>query len=120
MKVGDKIRKIRELKNYSQCYMADCLNISQKTYSRIENDEMSPTVELLYKVSEILEVRFETILNLNTQNILNNSPQHQTGDEFNACNATEVRFVKELYERLIKSKDDLISELQSEINRLKS
>ncbi|HXA02953.1 MAG TPA: helix-turn-helix transcriptional regulator, partial [Cytophagaceae bacterium] len=40
MSVGSKIKKIRELRNYTQEYMADRLQMSQSGYSKIETDEV--------------------------------------------------------------------------------
>lgn len=56
MKVGFKIRKIRELRNYSQEFMAMELGISQRSYSSIELDETSPTMERLGKIASLLHV----------------------------------------------------------------
>jgi transcriptional regulator with XRE-family HTH domain len=39
IKIGNRLRKLRIAKGYSQEYMADVLQISQKTYSNMENDK---------------------------------------------------------------------------------
>ena len=35
--IGDKIRKVRELKGFTQDFMAGKLEMSQRAYSKIEN-----------------------------------------------------------------------------------
>lgn len=62
MLVGFKIRKIRELRNYSQEYMALELGISQRSYSSIELDETSPTVERLGKIASLLGISLTDIV----------------------------------------------------------
>ncbi|MGB0254704.1 MAG: helix-turn-helix domain-containing protein [Flavobacteriaceae bacterium] len=44
------IRKIRELKGYSQQYVAIALNISQRQYSRLENNEVDIKISILKKL----------------------------------------------------------------------
>jgi transcriptional regulator with XRE-family HTH domain len=39
MSIGAKIKNLRELRNYTQAYMADQLNMSVNGYSKIEREE---------------------------------------------------------------------------------
>lgn len=74
-KVGYKIRKLREVKDYSQEYMANRLEISQNVYSKIENGLQKLTTERLKRIAEILEVPQEELINddLKIFNIYNNT-----------------------------------------------
>jgi transcriptional regulator with XRE-family HTH domain len=56
LKIGDKLRKLRAHKGYSQEYMAETLEISQKTYSNMENDKSSISIENLKKIAEEFNV----------------------------------------------------------------
>lgn len=56
------IRKIRTQKGYSQEYMAYELNISQKTYSNIENNKSPLTIEMIEKIATLLDVSFVDLL----------------------------------------------------------
>ena len=38
-KMGQKVRMVRELKGFSQEYMAHSLGMSQRGYSKLERDE---------------------------------------------------------------------------------
>lgn len=51
-----KIKDIRISKGFSQKYMADQLNISQQMYSKLEKHDRNITLENLIKISELLEV----------------------------------------------------------------
>jgi transcriptional regulator with XRE-family HTH domain len=53
---GKKIRLCRTEKEYSQNYIAYCLNISQKAYSKIENNQTELTVRRLIEISKILDM----------------------------------------------------------------
>jgi transcriptional regulator with XRE-family HTH domain len=64
---GSKIRKIRELKNISQNYVATRLGISQAAYSMIESGKTKVTDEKLLKISEALEVPRVIILNFDAE-----------------------------------------------------
>ena len=74
-KLGYKIRKIRESKDFTQEYMAQQLNISQNVYSKLERGEVKITTDRLTMISEILQVLEESLLkdDFNVFNIYNNT-----------------------------------------------
>lgn len=59
---GTVIRKHREMKNYSQKYVAAKMGISQNAYSKIENNVTQLTVHHVKQLSEILEVPITDLL----------------------------------------------------------
>ena len=60
---GSLIREARIARGYSQEQMSALLNISQQTYSTIEGDVvLNPRRNVLKKISEILDIPFETLL----------------------------------------------------------
>lgn len=54
---GQNIRKIRRSKDFTQEYMAFEMGISQKAYSDIENSKVKINLEILTKISNILEIK---------------------------------------------------------------
>ena len=56
MTLGEKLKKTRLKKNFTQEYLADMLNISQKTYSNFENNKTTPDFPQMEEISKILEV----------------------------------------------------------------
>ncbi|MGC5743118.1 helix-turn-helix domain-containing protein [Chryseobacterium sp. NFX27] len=54
---GQNIRKIRRSKDFTQEYMAFEMGISQKAYSDIENSKVKINLEILTKISDILEIK---------------------------------------------------------------
>ena len=71
IKVGNKIKKLRELKNYTQEFMAVSLNLTPNGYGRIERDEVDVTLGRLEEVAKILEVDYQQILNFDEKQIFN-------------------------------------------------
>lgn len=57
------MKQARVLKNYSQDYMAEALNISQKTYSNFENDRTVPNFSQIEHIASLLETSIFTSLN---------------------------------------------------------
>jgi transcriptional regulator with XRE-family HTH domain len=59
---GSVIRKFREMRNYSQEYVAGKMGISQNAYSKIENNITQLTVSHVRQISAILEVSVMDLL----------------------------------------------------------
>lgn len=116
MSIGNKIKHLRELKNLSQEYMAKQLEISQKSYSNIENDITEITVNRLEKISKILGVSITQILNLNEENIFQNIFNNQNDSKNSyTINNNHAQTQKELFERIILEKDAHINTLMQMI-----
>ncbi len=80
MKIGYKIRMLRELLGYSQDYMSIELKISQTTYSRIENDCTKIDLNKLICITNILGVDLLSLLQFDESNIdsfVNNGSKQQ-------------------------------------------
>jgi transcriptional regulator with XRE-family HTH domain len=59
---GSMLRKFRELRNYSQDYVARKMGISQNAYSKIENNITQLTVNHIKQISQVLEVSMMDLL----------------------------------------------------------
>lgn len=110
--LGRNIRNLREMKNYTQEIFAIRLDISQKQFSRIENGEVSPTIRMLFKICQVLEVEPSFLLEFDSRKIFHNNSINQSGGEFIAYNDTSIKDVKILYERLLSEKDEIIEILK--------
>ncbi len=114
--IGYKIRKVREIKNLSQKYMADKLSISQSSYSDIENCKTFLSDEKLEEIARILEVTPDTIKNFNDQVVFNACSQ---SGYYNVNNINQIEKIELLYKEIIKTKDEQISQLLNLIQILK-
>lgn len=61
--IGEKIRKIRDLKGFSQENMADMLGLSLPAYADIERGKKEVTLSRLEKIAEKLGVTLNDVLN---------------------------------------------------------
>lgn len=61
LKLGDKIRQVREQKGYSQEQLAEMMDINRSTISKIENGKFSITVDYLVRFSIFLDYEFKVI-----------------------------------------------------------
>ncbi|KAB2859498.1 MAG: helix-turn-helix transcriptional regulator [Flavobacteriales bacterium] len=114
IEVGSNIRKIRELKGFSQDFMANQLNISQRQYSRIEKEETKLDLDKLQTISEILEVTLEQLLGFNEKFIFNHC-QAAFGNNQNYYAYSENE--KKLFEDRIKHLEEEVIFLRGELNK---
>jgi len=109
--IGKNIRKFRELKGYSQEYMANEMELTQASYAKLESNSTKISVERLFTIAKLLETDVADILELNKQTIYHQDiKEHSIGHQ-------EVQNLhqdnKEVYEKLLQSKDEQIALLKS-------
>lgn len=56
MNIGDKIKKVREAKGFTQKQVAIMLEMDQSQYSKIEKGKTDPTTSTLEKISKALAI----------------------------------------------------------------
>ncbi|MFZ9503825.1 MAG: helix-turn-helix domain-containing protein [Cyclobacteriaceae bacterium] len=71
--IGEKIRKIRNLRGYSQEYMGARLKMSQNNYSRIELDQINLTLNTLTEIAQVLEIGVQEIMSFNETTLFRTS-----------------------------------------------
>jgi transcriptional regulator with XRE-family HTH domain len=122
MDIGSNIKKISELKNFNQNYVATALGISQKSYSNIEKSKNKITIELIQKIAEVLNVSFSKIVELNTEVILNNYNQRGGIGQINTSSNQNAMAdnTMELFEKILLEKDKQIELLKKTIDLLES
>lgn len=100
MRIGDKIKKLRELKGLSQENVAEELNMSATGYGRIERNEVDVTLDKLDKLSQILGMKVEDIITFDEKMIFNLNAQYTTANGIYNNNFPQE--LKQLYEDKIK------------------
>ena len=113
---GDKIRSFRMIRGFTQEYMADQLRVAQNTYSKYENNGEKLPVETLEKIAKVLGVSVTDLIS-NTPVIINN----QTSNHGTQAGHVENLYAdqKELFTKIIVSKDEEIKNLAAVISSLK-
>jgi len=113
MKIGEKVKKLRELRNYTQEYMAEQLEMSQQNYSAIENDEDEDiSLKRLKKIAETLEIGLTDLLNFEDHKIFNNYGNY-------SCAENNQNTVNNHYDAEKKLLEQQIERQQSEIEYLR-
>ena len=82
-----------------------------KAKSILENKETKLTVDRLYKIAEILDTKIEKLLDLNTNKIYQQEFKDQSTNYQEIQNLYQEN--KDVYERLIESKDEQIVFMKS-------
>jgi transcriptional regulator with XRE-family HTH domain len=98
--VGQKIKKLRELRNYTQTYMAIELDITQQGYSKIEK-EGRLTVDQLDKIAAILKVESAYILSFNEDQLLRDSIQGAFASPVNISQVNKTNIDTKFYAEMI-------------------
>jgi transcriptional regulator with XRE-family HTH domain len=102
--IGEKIRKIRNIRGYSQEYMGSRLNMSQNNYSRIELDQINLTLKTLSDIADVLEIGTQELMNFNDAIIfgaVRNEEDHQQRNSY-----TQGPLVSLLQEEIISLRED--------------
>ena len=118
---GQKLRLLREFRNYSQEYIAEKLGITQHAYSRIENNLTKLTAERLEKLAVILNIPplellsdKEPVISFSEPgtSITNNAIKEDHWKEM-------IENTRQLYGQVICVKDEKIAFLENEIRALR-
>lgn len=110
--IGQKIRKLRENRNFSQEYVAECLGISQTAYSKIENDQTKLTAERITKLSQLFNIPENEFFSFDQHIEFHNNTI--TNGYVNSIIQTQ----KEVYESTIETLQQQINQLNTERNKL--
>lgn len=127
MIIGHKIKNIRELKNLTQEYMAERLDISQSAYSKLEK-ESNISDEKLQQIAEVLEVKPEDIKEFDSQKYFNSitntegdfSGSSYSGSIIIGSGLEEIELIKKLYEDKFTLMEELMRQQKNELEKYKS
>jgi transcriptional regulator with XRE-family HTH domain len=117
---GQKLRFLREYRNYSQEYIAEKLGITQNAYSRIENNQTRLTAERLEKLAIILEIsplellsEREPVIHFGETSVPAVPPAREEHWK------EMIENTKQLYGQVITTKDEKIAHLEGEVSFLR-
>lgn len=118
LNVGEKVRKVRELKGFSQEYVAQQLKISQKAYSDMERGKTKLDFGRVEQIAEALEIDPMVIITFDEKALFNNfNNATQTGSFGVFYTSSEER---KLYNERIQQLEKENNFLREEINFLRS
>ena len=118
--IGNKIKNIRELKNLTQEYMAERLDISQSAYSKLEKGDIKVSQEKLSQIADILEVNPEDISSFDSQKYFNSFNNVKGSNNGSIIIGTDEELIKELYEDKILLLEKLLEKTEKELYKYKN
>lgn len=127
MAVSDKIRALRELNNWSQEEMAERMNISKSSYSRLERDESKLDLSKLEKLAAIFKIDIGELITSDDKGLVlligansgNNSNYYGSPDGV-VVELEKLKLELEHSREIIQYKDQIIAQKDNEIAALKS
>jgi transcriptional regulator with XRE-family HTH domain len=111
--IGQKIKKLRELKNLTQSHVAQQLGVTQSAYSKMELGESEVTYSKLERISDVLGMKPEEVIAFNDQMIFNISNNQYGGNVFSHIDQNGIT------ENERKLYHDQIDLLKNEVAHLK-
>ncbi|WP_310556107.1 helix-turn-helix transcriptional regulator [Flavobacterium sp.] len=108
--IGEKIRKIRTLKGFSQEYMSEKLKISQPAYSDIENSKTKVSIDTIQELATIFDISANDLINFDESQVFNNTFNQDSKGFFNV-----KKFINETFEHERKSYQDQVQSLKEEV-----
>ena len=116
MKVHEKIRFMRESRDWSQEEMAAKLNMSVSGYSKIERGETKGYIPKLEQIAKEFDMELMELLSFGERHILINENSNH------GCNvigsSTELTFENQKLHLMLDHKDETIEHLRQDIARL--
>lgn len=129
MQIHEKLRVMRQCKNWTQEELADKLGWAVKSYAKIERGEAGVKLDKLTKVAEVFGVDVQELIDTNEKTVLNyaeNCNQHTHNIHCVVLSETQCAHELEKKELLLIERDKEIENLKKqiaqleEINRLKN
>jgi transcriptional regulator with XRE-family HTH domain len=108
-KIGEQIKKFRELRNFTQEHIAKQLDMTPQGYGKIERNEVELSIQKLAIITEALGTTLQDILGFDEKFVFNNKEAMYYGINNNA----RTEEIKEIYEARI-------TDLQQEVNYLRA
>ena len=118
MKIQEKIRFIREARDWSQEEMAAKLNMSTNGYAKIERGETKASIPKLEQIAEIFDIELMELLSFGEKHVA-----FLVGDSNSGCSvivgSPELAFEIQKLQLIVSHKDEIIDNQKQEIAYLK-
>ena len=114
MNTEQKIKNIRELKDFTQEYMAEQLGITQAAYSKIETGQTKLTPNKISDIAEIFDMDASDLIDLDMQKYFNNLRNVKGSN--NGITITQDETIKKFYDEVVALHKDKITLLEKLLN----
>ena len=123
MSVNEKIRTIRETRNWSQEDMAEKMNMSKNGYAKIERGETKLNLHKLDQIANIFNIDVLELIKNDDKNVLFFMNDHNTdyygSNENLTSEIAQLKLTISHKDELLKQRDLVIELKNSEISALK-
>lgn len=119
MLIEEKIKSIRELKNYTQGYMAEELGITQAAYSKIESGQTKLTMNKINDIAQIFEIPVEDLVAYDSQRYFNSFNNVKGSNNGSVIGNGDTELITKLYEDKINLLERLLHATENELLRYK-
>jgi len=106
--VVKRIIALRSKRGYTYDNMADELDITPAAYRKIETGKTKLSVERLFQIAEILKESVSNLLDANESVFHQTNHDHASGAQYQQKIENFYQENKDVYERLLASKDEQI------------
>jgi transcriptional regulator with XRE-family HTH domain len=116
--IGIKIKNIRELRNYTQEFMAKSLKMTQAGYSKIECGDTDVNYSKLEEIAKVLGVSLEELVSFDQRSFFNHLSNVKGNNNGITINDTATSIAKlyedkiALLEKLLQIKDDQLKKYE--------
>jgi transcriptional regulator with XRE-family HTH domain len=124
VKIGNRLKELRINKGYKQEYLAEILEISQKTYSNMENDKSTISIDTLKKIADEYKIDLVDLLHdektIVQHNHSNDNGTFQSGIIINQLSEELLNQIKERVadlKQILLDRDKRIELLEQRINK---
>jgi transcriptional regulator with XRE-family HTH domain len=118
MQIGNKLKRLRELKNLNQEEVAQKLNITKQAYSKIERNETKLDLERIMDLAEIFEIKPEDLLREDNINL--NFAKECDSNQFSGTGTIHNNYYygtesAPMLQKTIEAQQETIKRLEAEI-----
>jgi transcriptional regulator with XRE-family HTH domain len=122
LEIGNNIRRIREIKNYTQEAVADMVGMSVSAYGDIERGKSDVNFTRLGEIAAALEVKPEEIVNFSSvtyNNTINDGENtvHNQNTINNMIPENMMLLERAVFDKMMKDKDEEIAFLREQLRK---
>ncbi len=115
--IGQKIKKVREIKGFKQEHVANMLEITQQSYSNIEIDKIDVPFSKIKQIAEVFGMTVEDLISFDEKIVFNMHGNHNLG--YNNNPTIHMNFpekMQQLYEEQIALLKEKIIGLEQKLS----
>ncbi len=117
--IVEKIKNLREMKNFTQEFMAEKLGITQAAYSKLEGGSTKISYSKIEEISKIFDIQVEELLAFDSQKYFNSFNNIKGSNNGSVTIKVEEGDIKQLYEDKINLLQKLLYITENELNKYK-